>query len=76
VAYSRWRDTSKLVHAGRSRALRFGGVLDLKSLWKLGSSTERAEESGGPERAGPRQRKYGTAEVSESIDTNLTQTCR
>jgi len=45
VAYSRWRDTrckadtSKLVYVRRSRALSFGGVLNLKSAWKLASST-------------------------------------
>ena len=48
VAYLLWRDTrcetdtSKLVHVWRSRALSFGGVLNLKSSWKLASSTMRS----------------------------------
>ena len=79
MAYSRWRDTrceadtSKLVHVRRSRALSFGGVLNLKSSWKLASSTMRGlEESGGPERAGSRLKKNGTTEFPDRIKANLS----
>ena len=64
-------DTSKLVHVRRSRALSFGGVLNLTSSWKLASSTKRSGGAPRPERAGPRLKKNGNGISKKTLSIKV-----